>query len=40
MKYGEHLKGNIAPEYGAEAYLTYSELDEIIRDLSANAPSG
>lgn len=40
MKYGEHLKHNIAPEYGAEAYLSYERLDQIISDLSDTKPSG
>lgn len=29
MKYGEHLKANMSPDYGAVAYLNYSELVEI-----------
>ena len=37
MKYGEHLKENIAPEYGPEPYLDYSRLDDTIRVLSAKA---
>jgi len=40
MKYGEHLKQNVAPEYGASVYLDYDKLDEIIRELSTLAPSG
>ena len=40
MKYGEHLKANISPEYGEDAYLKYTELDDIIRHLAADAPSG
>ena len=40
MKFGEHLKANISPEYGEDAYLKYGDLDEIIRILSENAPSG
>jgi len=40
MKYGEHLIANIAPEYGAEAYLNYSELDNIIQMLVEISPSG
>jgi SPX domain protein involved in polyphosphate accumulation len=40
MKYGEHLKANISPEYGEDAYLNYSELGAIIRLLAENAPSG
>lgn len=39
MKYGEHLKANVAPEYGPEPYLDYDRLDDIIRELSALAPS-
>ena len=39
MKYGEHLKANISPEYGPEPYLKYEELDDIIRILSEEAPS-
>jgi len=38
--FGEHLKANISPEYGAEAYVNYKELDELIQQLSATAPSG
>jgi hypothetical protein len=38
--FGEHLKANIAPEYGADAYLDYSSLDLIIQELSRAAPSG
>jgi SPX domain protein involved in polyphosphate accumulation len=40
MKYGEHLKANISPEYGEAAYLDYDRLDDIIRELSDFAPSG
>ena len=40
MKYGEHLKANVAPEYGPEPYLDYDRLDDIIRVLSTLAPSG
>jgi len=40
VAFGEHLKQNIAPEYGAEAYIDYSGLDEIIQLLSSTAPSG
>ena len=40
MKYGEHLKANVAPEYGPDVYLDYDKLDEIIRKLSSLAPSG
>ena len=39
MKYGEHLKANIAPEYGPEPYLNYDLLDDIIRELTEYAPS-
>lgn len=39
MKYGEHLKANVAPEYGPDPYLDYDKLDDIIRELSALAPS-
>jgi len=39
MKYGEHLKANIAPEYGAANYLDYSRLDEIISELARAKPS-
>lgn len=34
MKYGQHLKDNIAPEYGPEPYLDYDELKRVIRHLS------
>lgn len=40
MKFGEHLKQNIDPEYGPEVYLDYDKLDDIIRALSKMAPSG
>eukprot|EP00538_Stauroneis_constricta_P006375 CAMPEP_0119570346 /NCGR_PEP_ID=MMETSP1352-20130426/43566_1 /TAXON_ID=265584 /ORGANISM="Stauroneis constricta, Strain CCMP1120" /LENGTH=715 /DNA_ID=CAMNT_0007620013 /DNA_START=77 /DNA_END=2224 /DNA_ORIENTATION=+ len=40
MKFGEHLKANISPEYGEKPYLDYSGLDDIIRDLAQMAPSG
>ena len=40
MKYGEHLKANIAPEYGASAYLDYAELDNVIQMLAEISPSG
>lgn len=40
VKFGEHLKANIAPEYGAAAYLDYQALDDIIQALSETAPSG
>ena len=39
MKYGEHLKNNIAPEYGPEPYLAYHRLDEIITQLAQSKPS-
>jgi len=39
MKFGEHLKESIAPEYGPEPYLDYGKLDGIIRDLSNYAPA-
>jgi hypothetical protein len=39
MKYGEHLKANVAPEYGPEPYLDYDKLDETIRVLSRSVPS-
>jgi SPX domain protein involved in polyphosphate accumulation len=39
MKYGEHLKGNIAPEYGPDPYLAYDRLDEIILQLNRLKPS-
>jgi hypothetical protein len=39
MKYGEHLKANIEPEYGPDPYLNYERLDDLIRELSATAPS-
>jgi SPX domain protein involved in polyphosphate accumulation/uncharacterized membrane protein YidH (DUF202 family) len=38
MKFGEHLKESIAPEYGPDPYLDYGKLDDIIRDLSEGAP--
>eukprot|EP00934_Nitzschia_sp_Nitz4_P001692 Nitzschia sp. Nitz4//scaffold13_size275219//220515//222797//NITZ4_000910-RA/size275219-augustus-gene-0.274-mRNA-1//-1//CDS//3329536122//1692//frame0 len=40
MKYGEHLVANIAKEYGADAYLNYSQLDDIIQMLAEISPSG
>jgi SPX domain protein involved in polyphosphate accumulation len=40
VAFGEHLKANIAPEYGAEAYINYKRLDDIIQELSSTAPSG
>lgn len=39
MKYGEHLKQNIAAEYGPEPYLRYDKADEIITELSSTKPS-
>jgi SPX domain protein involved in polyphosphate accumulation len=39
MKYGEHLKQHVAPEYGPEPYLDYDKLDVIIRELSDLAPT-
>ena len=39
MKFGEHLKANISPEYGPEPYLNYTALDDIIRTLVEAAPS-
>ena len=39
MKYGEHLKANISPEYGPGPYLNYTELDDIIRNLAVIGPS-
>jgi hypothetical protein len=39
MKYGEHLKANIAPEYGPEPYLQYDKMDRIISELSETKPS-
>jgi len=39
MKFGEHLKSNIAPEYGDSAYLDYSELDDVISRLAEIKPS-
>lgn len=40
VAFGEHLKANIAPEYGPDAYIEYQELDDIIQKLSETAPSG
>mmetsp|Transcript_10452 Transcript_10452/g.22132 ORF Transcript_10452/g.22132 Transcript_10452/m.22132 type:complete len:727 (+) Transcript_10452:237-2417(+) len=40
VAFGEHLKANIAPEYGADAYIKYQQLDAIIQKLSSTAPSG
>lgn len=39
MKFGEHLKESIEPEYGPDPYIDYSKLDDIIRDLSEKAPA-
>jgi hypothetical protein len=39
MKYGEHLKANIAPEYGPDPYLAYDRLDQIITELTQTKPS-
>jgi SPX domain protein involved in polyphosphate accumulation len=39
MKYGEHLRMSIAPEYGPEPYIDYEKLDGIIRQLSEKAPA-
>lgn len=39
MKFGEHLKANISPDYGIEPYLAYERLDEIILELSTTKPS-
>mmetsp|Transcript_7106 Transcript_7106/g.8229 ORF Transcript_7106/g.8229 Transcript_7106/m.8229 type:complete len:732 (-) Transcript_7106:369-2564(-) len=40
VAFGEHLKANVAPEYGPQAYIKYQELDELIQKLSKAAPSG
>jgi hypothetical protein len=40
VAFGEHLKANVAPEYGAAVYLDYQGLDDIIQVLSQTAPSG
>jgi hypothetical protein len=40
VAFGEHLKANIAPEFGPDAYIKYQELDDIIQKLSETAPSG
>ena len=40
VAFGEHLKANIAPEYGADAYINYGQLDELIQTLSSTPPSG
>jgi len=39
MKYGQHLKENIAAEYGPQPYLNYQHLDGIIRILSGKSLS-
>lgn len=39
MKFGEHLKANIAPEYGVDNYLYYERLDQIITALTETKPS-
>jgi len=39
MKYGEHLKENIEPDFGPEPYLAYEKLDHIIYELSKLKPS-
>jgi len=39
MKFGEHLKTNIAPEFGPEPYLAYERLDQIITELAQSKPS-
>lgn len=39
MKYGEHLKTNIDPEFGESQYLNYSDLDELISQLAKIKPS-
>ena len=39
VAFGEHLKANIASEYGPDAYIKYEELDELIQKLSETAPS-
>ncbi|GKZ00868.1 hypothetical protein MPSEU_001038500 [Mayamaea pseudoterrestris] len=39
MKYGEHLKANIAPEYGPDVYLQYETLDQTISQLAKVKPS-
>jgi SPX domain protein involved in polyphosphate accumulation len=37
MKYQQHLKENISPDFGEGNYLAYGELDDIIRKLSTKA---
>eukprot|EP00547_Thalassionema_nitzschioides_P001872 CAMPEP_0194199804 /NCGR_PEP_ID=MMETSP0156-20130528/679_1 /TAXON_ID=33649 /ORGANISM="Thalassionema nitzschioides, Strain L26-B" /LENGTH=599 /DNA_ID=CAMNT_0038924743 /DNA_START=87 /DNA_END=1883 /DNA_ORIENTATION=- len=39
MKFRQHLRENIAAEYGTDAYLAYERLDEIIRVVSQTAPA-
>ncbi|KAI2496948.1 hypothetical protein MHU86_17533 [Fragilaria crotonensis] len=39
MKFGQHLRENIAAEYGPEPYIAYDSLDSMIRELSKEAPS-
>ena len=39
MKFGQHLRENIAPEYGIKPYLDYDRLDRIIRSLSEKKPA-
>ena len=39
MKFGHHLKENVAPDYGPEAYLNYSNLDGLIRVLNSKSLS-
>ena len=39
MLFREHLKENIAPEYGPDPYLKYEQLDHIITQLSQTKPS-
>jgi SPX domain protein involved in polyphosphate accumulation len=39
MKFGAHLRENIAPEYGPDAYIAYDRLDDIIRELSSRTPA-
>jgi len=39
MKYGQHLRENIAPDYGPLPYMSYQHLDDIIRILSQKSLS-
>mmetsp|Transcript_31907 Transcript_31907/g.48936 ORF Transcript_31907/g.48936 Transcript_31907/m.48936 type:complete len:715 (+) Transcript_31907:208-2352(+) len=39
MKYGKYLIDSISEEYGADAYLDYTRLKQIIHELSEIAPS-